>query len=256
MNEIINEEIIPEGKIYKGKAFWVGSFLGGPLVIGYLFAENFKVLGQPEKIKWAWIISIVSTIVIFYGAFEIPENINFPNQIIPITYTLIAYGLFKKFQEEKVNEHIKRGGVLYSWEKIIGVSIIGLLVTLGTVFGIVYASDTIKQANISTKTYGMVVKHEIDYDTTNISEQEVDEIAAGFRETGFFDFSMAKYVYVYKNKEGYEITIPIFKGTENSTTGLQPFIELRDQMDTYFPNKSIEIKLAVDYLENVVKVLK
>ena len=255
MNETI-DETIPKGKIFKDKAFWVGTFLGGPLVAGYLFSENFKALGQPEKVKPTWIVTIIATIVIFGGIFLIPDNINIPNQIIPTAYTAIAFGLFKKFQEERATEHINQGGLTYNWGRVIGVGVVGLLITILPIFAIAYASDTIDQANISTKTYGATVKHEIDFDKSNISEAEVDKIAEGFRETGFFDLSIAKYVYVVKNGEKYEISISVVQGMENNTEALQPFVELRDQMDSYLPNNKVEFKLVVDYLDNVVKVLK
>jgi hypothetical protein len=54
----------------------------------------------------------------------------------------------------------------------------------------------------------------------------------------------------------YEISISIVEGIENNNEALQSLEELRDQMDEHFPNKSIELKLIVNYLDNVVKVLK
>lgn len=38
-------------KIYRDKAIWVGTFLGGPLAAGYLIAENFKAFNDPAKVK-------------------------------------------------------------------------------------------------------------------------------------------------------------------------------------------------------------
>jgi hypothetical protein len=255
MNET-KDNTSPKVKLYKDRAFWVGTFLGGPLVAGYLFSENFKALGEPEKVKPTWIITLLVTIIIFSGVFLIPDSINIPNQIIPIAYTAIAFGLFKKYQEEKTLQHIKQGGLTYSWGRVIGVGIIGLLITLLPIFAIAYASDTIDQANISTKTYGPIVKHEIDFDKSNISEKEIDAIADGFRESGFFDLSVTKYVYAVKNGNKYEISISIIQGMENDEDALQPFVDLRNQMDSYFPNNKVEFKLVVDYLDNVVKVLK
>ena len=255
MNETI-DKTIPKGKIYKDKAFWVGTFLGGPLVAGYLFSENFKALGQPEKVKPTWIITIIATVVIFGGIFLIPDNINIPNQIIPIVYTAITFGLFKKYQEERATEHINQGGLIYNWGRVVGVGIVGLLITILPIFAIAYASDTIDQANISTKTYGTTVKHEIDFNKSNITEREIDKIADGFIETGFFDLSVAKYVYVVKNGDKYEISISVIQGIENDIEALQPFMDLRTDMDNHFPNNRIEFKLVVDYLDNVVKVLK
>ncbi|SEA57534.1 hypothetical protein [Psychroflexus halocasei] len=72
-------------------------------------------------------------------------------------------------------------------------------------------------------------------------------------ETSFFNLSVAKYVYVVKNGDKYEISISVIQGLENDTEALQPFVDLRTDMDNYFPNNKIEFKLVVDNLENVVK---
>jgi hypothetical protein len=133
--ELIEKSIfteIPTEKIYKERAIWVGTFLGGPLVAGYLIAENFKVFKENEKAKITWVIAIVTTIVIFGGLSFIPENVKIPNQIIPIIYTAIAFSLAKRFQEQKSNEHIENGGEYYSWWRIIAIGIIGLLISVCT----------------------------------------------------------------------------------------------------------------------------
>lgn len=245
-----------KNKIFKERAFWVGTFLGGPLVAGYLFSENFKAFGEKEKITPTWIIAIIVTIVVFGIAFMIPENVNFPNQLIPIAYSAIAYGLFKKYQENQSNEHIESGGQFYSWWRVIGISIIGILITVIPIFGTLFAIDSIEQSQITTKSYGLSVKHEISYNSGNISEIEIDKIADGFIETGFFDLSVAKYVYAEKENNKYIISISVIKGIENDNNALEPFIDLRKQMNDYFPNKEVEFNLTVDYLDNIVKVLK
>ena len=55
---------IPEYKLYNGRAIYIGTFLGGPLVAGYLAAENFKRFGQPDKVRTAWVVAIIATVVI------------------------------------------------------------------------------------------------------------------------------------------------------------------------------------------------
>ena len=42
---------IPTQKIYKNRAIEIATFLGGPLVAGYLIAENFKAFNEPDKSK-------------------------------------------------------------------------------------------------------------------------------------------------------------------------------------------------------------
>lgn len=43
----------------------------------------------------------------------IPEDFNIPNQIIPLTYSLFAYILFKILLGKKVENHINEGGFVY-----------------------------------------------------------------------------------------------------------------------------------------------
>jgi ABC-type phosphate/phosphonate transport system permease subunit len=123
-------------KIYKEKAIWVGTFLGGPLVAGYLISENFKVFDQQEKARKAWIYSIIVTAIVFGGVFLIPDNVKVPNQIIPLIYTFIAYQFVQIYQKAKITTHINAGGQVYSWWRTIGVALIGLLITVIIVFSI------------------------------------------------------------------------------------------------------------------------
>jgi len=252
MTEIIDKEI-PKGKVYKGSAFWSAIFLGGPLAAGYLFAENFKVLGQKEKVRPTWIISILTTIVIFGSVLFIPDDVEVPNNIIPIIYTGIAYLIFSMHQSEKVTQHIDAGGLVHEWGRVFGIGIISLLVTVSTLFAAIYVFD---QEEFATKMYGTTVQHQIDFDRNNITENEIDAIAEGFKEVDFFDRSVAKYVYIVKNESTYEFYVSVFKGVEKDSEMLQYFRDLRSLIDGYFPKNKIEVKLVVDSIDNIVMTFK
>ncbi len=120
----------PQNKVYKDKAIWIGTFVGGPLVAGYLIAENFKHLGQEEKIKATWIYTIIATIIIFGGIFLIPESVKIPNVIIPLIYTAIASYIVQRLQGEKIKTHIENGGQLYSNWRALAIGLIGLVITV------------------------------------------------------------------------------------------------------------------------------
>ena len=126
----------PDFKLYKDRAIYVGTFLGGPLVAGYLIAENFKKLDQPDKARNAWIISIVTTVVIIGAAFLIPNFEKIPRYIIPILYALLAQTLVQKFQGEAIKSHIEKGGAVYSvWRGVwiglvVGVILIAAIVAI------------------------------------------------------------------------------------------------------------------------------
>lgn len=115
-------------KLYKSRSIYIATFLGGPLVAGYMISENFKALGQSEKIRNTWLITIGVTIVIFslmfFGSFM--EKV--PKYIIPILYAGATELLVSKYQGKAINEHIEKGGPIYSGWKVFLISIIGLLI--------------------------------------------------------------------------------------------------------------------------------
>jgi hypothetical protein len=229
----------------------VGTFLGGPLVAGYLIAENFKSFSDPDQAKKTWIYAIIATIVIFGGIFLIPDTVKIPNQIIPLIYTGIAYYLVQHFQGQKITAYINAGGQIYSWWRTIGVGLIGLAITLIPIFGVAYVSNSAT----TTKSYG-IMKHEIDFDKSNIKESEVDKLANGFTKATFFDDAATKYVYAKKVGDNYELSISCNKSITSSPEALTPFIQLRTDMQTLFPNNKIIFNLVVDNLDNVVKRLE
>ncbi len=245
---------IPTEKIYKEKEIYIGTFLGGPLVAGYLIAENFKNFNEPEKAKKTWIYTIIATIAIFGGIFLIPGTVKIPNQIIPLVYTGIAYLLVQRFQDKQINSHIDSGGQIYSWWRTIAVGLIGLAITLVAVFGILYFSNTQSNAQ-STATFG-IMKHEIEFDKNNMTESEIDNLGNAFTQTNFFDLSVQKFVYAKKVNNAYELTISCNNSVANNPEALAPFVQLRTDMQIYFPKNKIIINLAVDNLDNVVKRLK
>ena len=245
---------IPTEKIYKEREIYIGTFLGGPLVAGYLIAENFKNFNEPEKAKKTWIYAVIATVVIFGGIFLIPDTVKIPNQIIPLVYTGIAYLLVHRFQDIQINSHIDSGGQIYSWWRTIAVGLIGLAITLIAVFGILYFSNTQSNGQ-STATFG-IMKHEIDFDKNNMTESEIDNLGNAFTQTNFFDLSVQKFVYAKKVNNSYELTISCNNSVASNPEALAPFVQLRTDMQIYFPKNKIIINLAVDNLDNVVKRLE
>lgn len=245
----------PTNKIYKDRAIWVGTFLGGPLAAGYLIAENFKAFDDSEKAKKTWIYAIIATIVVFGGVFLIPDNVKIPNQIIPLIYTSLAYYLVQHFQGQNISKHINAGGHLHSWWRTISVGIIGLAITIIPIGGFALLSDSVANASITTKTYG-IMKHEIAFDKSNVSETEVNQLADGLTKTTFFDEAVTKYVYAKKVNDKYELSISVVDGIANDNQALQPFKDLRTDLQKLFPNNKIVFKLVVDNLDNVLKTIE
>ncbi|HYK47889.1 MAG TPA: hypothetical protein VEV83_22080 [Parafilimonas sp.] len=131
----------PNFKVYNDRAIYVGTFLGGPLVAGYLAAENFKQLGQQDKVKITWTIAIGVTIAIFAAVFLVPAIQKVPNYIIPLIYALIAQFLVKRFQGTEIKTHIENGGQAYSVWRAVWIGLIGAVVLVAVIFMIILFLD-------------------------------------------------------------------------------------------------------------------
>jgi hypothetical protein len=238
--------------IYKDRAIWVGSFIGGPLVAGYLIGQNFKVFNETTKFKITWIIAVVVTVIVFGGVFLIPNPDKVPRQIIPLIYTGIAFYLVKKYQDVGINKHINAGGIVYNWWRVLAISLVGLVITITPILCVALFTDSKIDATVTTKSYGSM-KHEIIFDKNNISEIEVNNIANGLTETVFFDNAVKKSVYVKKSANMYAIYISCDAAVINNQDAMAPFVQLRSDMQKLFPNNKIVLNLVVDSIDNVVK---
>ena len=228
INEVSDNQITPKGKVYKDRMLWIGTFLGGPLVAGYIIAENFKAFGRPDSANKTWLFTILATIIIFAGVFSIPEDSKIPDQLIPLIYIGIAALIFRYYQGKQIQSHIESGGQVYQWGRGIIIGIIGLAVTLITVAGAIFinvVTDATNHTKISTNTYGF--SHEISYYDNNISTEEVDTLALAFTITTFFHMTNSRFVFVEKVDNNYEISIPCRPPIAYDTNEIEPFIKLR-----------------------------
>src|SRR5436190_19770410 len=116
----------PTSKLHSENAIRIGTLLGGPLVARYLIADNYKQLGETEKIKITWLIAIIATIAVFVIAYFLPENT--PKPILPIAYSVSAFFLVQNLQGAKIKSHIASGGQMWSvWNAVLA-GIIGLVI--------------------------------------------------------------------------------------------------------------------------------
>jgi hypothetical protein len=134
--------IQPTFKLYKDRAVFTGAFIGGPLVAGYLVAENFKLLGHREKVRTTWIVAVCATIVIFGGVFLIPNMEKIPNYIIPIIYSSLARYIVQKYQGAAIQGHIDLGGPTYSNWRAAWIGLVGLVVLIAIIFALLFLKDS------------------------------------------------------------------------------------------------------------------
>jgi hypothetical protein len=248
--ETFTEKQIPEGKIYNDRKIWAGSYLGGPLVAGYLISENFKAFGEHDKVWKTWLISILALVLVIVTLF-IPLFERVSNFLYCLCYAISAHIFVQLYQRRKIDAHIEAGGRLYGWWRLIGISILGTIITIIPLFGAAYlAGDS--SDNTTVKTYGNL-KHEILFDKNNITEAEVDKIADALTKRDYFTDNAKAYVYVKKIKNTYEIFFSCNESVKTEPTAIPFFTALHKELQGLLPENKIVVVLVVDSMDNVIK---
>lgn len=142
-------------KLFNQKAITIATYFGGPLAAGYLVKKNYEAYDQYEKGKNAFIIGIVSTVLIFAGIYSIPDHIidKIPNAVIPAIYTAIIYLIVEKIQGQRIKEHKESGGEFHSAWKATGIGAIFMVVLIAVLVGSAYISGDFSKPGFDAATY-------------------------------------------------------------------------------------------------------
>jgi len=251
--EIMSDNEIPAVKLYKDREIWVGSMLGGPLVAGYMIGENFKAFGERDRIWKTWVISIAVTVLLFVSVL-VPQLDRVPGFFFALVYTVIAYSCVRLYQGERIDAHINTGGAVYGWGRIIGIAVLGGILTGALFLAGGFMAGTFSDTK-TTKTYG-ALKHEILFEKDNITEIEVDKLGEFFIGRNFFDNEKQKFTDAKKIGNNYEIVIYCNNSIKSDAEAVGYFIDLRNDMQNMFPGNKISFNLVIDTPDNVVKRLE
>lgn len=123
-------------KLYSPNQIAVAAFLGSPLAAGWLFASNYRQLGQAGKATASLIWNVAGTVGLLIIAFMLPER--FPGHIIPLAYSFAILHTAKRLQGEAFADHIAAGGRLQSWWAAVGVGLLCLVLVFGVIFAVVW----------------------------------------------------------------------------------------------------------------------
>ena len=121
----------PEFKLYKDRGIYIGTFIGGPLTAGYLIAENYRRLGEKGKVWKTWVITILSTILIFSIAILTPSTTRIPGYIFPLLYAAFTSLLVKRLQGDQIKAHALNNGQFYTTWRAVVVGLIFCAISLG-----------------------------------------------------------------------------------------------------------------------------
>jgi uncharacterized membrane protein len=118
-----------EPKLYSSESILIATFFGGPLVGGYLIAENFKIMGEMEKAKQTWVFAILG-ISVLLGFVEFIKNFSTFWYMIPLTYTAMTYLPMKWLQGNKIKAHMLQGGQMHKGDRVFVISFVGAVASM------------------------------------------------------------------------------------------------------------------------------
>ncbi|NVK27803.1 MAG: hypothetical protein HWE14_07150 [Flavobacteriia bacterium] len=235
----------PEGKVYKTK--WVASmaFICGPIGAGYLIAQNFKTFGRPDRARITWILAIFLTLGLIWLAYTLPEDMPFGRIIFPAITTAIAYFFMDRLQSERISVHIENGGEVYGIGNRILVGLATLAIYLIPI-GYLFYQDQQMMDGYSTKTYGRNSDQNLVYQTNEFSNTELDKVADGLFEFGYFTNFDPSYIYLDAEGEIYKLIL-VTEEQFLSDPGLDDaFREMQEYMDEYIVNHPVEVHVVTD----------
>lgn len=150
-------------KLYSQKAIGIATFFGGPMAAGYLVKKNYQSLGQESHAKKAFLIGIVSTLLLFAGIFSIPESIidKIPNAVIPAIYTGIIYLIVEKIQGQNLKEHLEDGREFYSAWRAAGIGAISMTIIFFVIATTAFIAADLSKIEPNSDT----VRHDVDLDS-------------------------------------------------------------------------------------------
>ncbi|MEQ8241707.1 MAG: hypothetical protein RIA69_21010 [Cyclobacteriaceae bacterium] len=168
-------------RLYTEKQASISAALAGPIPPGILIYLNYKNLGKDKEAYLTLGVTLIFTVLLFYGIFQIPEEIvdKIPNFLFTALYGLIVYIFYHYYMVTDVNRAFEHGATKGSNWTVAGISVIGLILNVAIIFGLamnqpVYAGERIE-----------VKGNELYYDV-EIPQSDVDKLLSEFESKNFF----------------------------------------------------------------------
>jgi hypothetical protein len=127
-------------KLYSQRAIAIATYFGGPLAAGILIRKNFLNLGKEKEGLITLIVGILSTVLLFWGIFQVPDSIidKIPYVLIPAIYTGIIFLIVEKMHGQILKKHKEDKNKFYSNWKAVGIGLICAVIWLGGIFTYAY----------------------------------------------------------------------------------------------------------------------
>lgn len=119
---------VGEEKLYSPGQVAGAAFLGGPLAGCWLMAANYSEFGNEGARRQTLIWGVLGTLAVLGLSLVLPAR--FPNSVLPVAYALVLRQAAVGLQGTQFEQHLAAGGQKHSWWRVVGISLVCLVVVL------------------------------------------------------------------------------------------------------------------------------
>lgn len=136
INEIDYSDTQTKTKQYiTGGQVGLATFFGTPLAGFYLLGKNYKTMGKLGSARKCYFYGIVAAVLMVALIILMPRHLlNVFSHGTTIIYTAILYSIFNYLQGKHVKQQIEAGYATFSWVKVLGISVVSLIILLTSCF--------------------------------------------------------------------------------------------------------------------------
>lgn len=133
---IVQKDLTQSVQFYSTGAIGMATFLGGPLIGGYLIRENYRILQEEKKGKQALLWGIATTILVFGGLLLLPASVldRLPSYVLPAIFAGVASWIVEVKQGAILRQHKEQNRAFYSNWKAAGLALIAALIQVVLIF--------------------------------------------------------------------------------------------------------------------------
>jgi len=192
-------------RFFTVRAIDVGTVIGGPLAASYLMASNFRAMNQSSNAWRSLVAGGLFTIVLLPLLIFLPESgfARILARIVPLMIILAVHGIAKHFQAKAIGAHLANGGQKGKGRSVVGVGLLGLLVTLiyGFILFFVMAAS-FEPIQVPKENASLILQQSgctVYYDSTSVNPEEARSIGGLLENLGYCD-SRTKAPAIFKKR--------------------------------------------------------
>jgi uncharacterized protein YfkK (UPF0435 family) len=194
-----------ERKLFTEKQINLSTFLGGPITSGILICKNYMALEKARSAYFTILLTILFTVIFFYGMFQIPEAIldKIPNLVFSAFYALVASIVYRFLLREEVDQAFENGADKHSNWTVTGATILGFLLNVGIIFLLTFNQPYYQCDFVE------VDGNELYYEQSEVSLKSVEILSKELVNVGFFESDSRNIAKLEKLDDAYQITMLI-----------------------------------------------